>query len=285
MSINRRELVCSLAAGSLLPAALSAQPTQAPGGAALLDAYVRLSGSHDDRLVIWWMDGIRYGVVAAETQALFGMKVGMFHRFFRQTDGSFKIAFFELTYYTDLQTGKLLTTFDNPYTGETNKVRHVRLGPEVRRLTADGLSPPEGPGLSDLVKRYYSSLGPAVTRGGDIWIPTSVEALIRFPKPNAPDILLNLYTTVHGSIDAALDTLTASANCDLAFSNVLKWEPWMAMGDHAGHMMSKAEGRKLESVDALPDDYLACARAVHPRYIDDPPAALQRQVEKIKKPA
>ena len=53
---------------------------------------------------------------------LFGMKVGMFQRFIREPDGSFRVAMFELTYYTDLKTGRLLETFNNPYTGETNQV-------------------------------------------------------------------------------------------------------------------------------------------------------------------
>ena len=75
-----------------------------------LAAFMRLGAALDDRLVIWWMDGIRYGVVDAVCRPLHGMKVGMFHLFERQGDDTWRFAIFELTYYTDLESGALLET-------------------------------------------------------------------------------------------------------------------------------------------------------------------------------
>lgn len=280
---NRRSLLHVFAASAtgLLPLrSLTAEPENYsltdPTG--LLEAYQRLSGSFDDRLVIWWMTGTRYGVVDAKSTALYGMEVGMFHRWYQQRDGGFKAAFFELTYYTDLNTGELLREFANPYTGITNKVRHVRLGPEIRDLTADGLISPDNPMVHD----YRSSLGPAVTSAGRVWIPTSVEATIKFPKPGAPTILLNIYTTVQGSLADAVNKKLLSAPCTFEFHNVLKWEPWMQMGSHPGHMMSTASGRKMESLDELPADYIAMANEVHGKYIADPVAALERYTSQLR---
>jgi hypothetical protein len=279
--LNRRTLLQLLAAsgaGLMTPARLMAgeQPTL-DDPEQLLEAYQRLSGSLDDRLVIWWMSGTRYGVVDAKATALYGMEVGMFHRWYRQPDGSFKAAFFELTYYSDLQTGALLRTFDNPYTGATNNVRHVRLGPEIRVLTTAGLISPDNPMVHD----YRSSLGPAVSNDDRLWIPTSVEATIKFPKPTAPQILLNIYTTVQGSLADALNAELISAPCTFEFHNVLKWEPWMQMGEQPGHMMSTASGRKLDSVDELPDSYLAMATEIHDKYISDPLATLAKYSAQI----
>ena len=243
----------------------------------LLEAYVRLSGAMDDRLVIWWMEGVRYGVINAKAKALYGMKAGLFHRFYRQPDDSYKIAFFELTYYTDLRTGALLEEYDNPYTGKTNRVRHVRLGPEIRLLDTNGLIGPDNP----MVREYRSSLGPALQSDDRVWIPTSVEAKIKFPKPTAPEILLNIYTTIQGSVTDAFDEKLLSAPCSLEFHNVLKWEPWMEMGDHPGHLMTTASGQKLESLDQLPEAYLQMAGKIHGKYIADPRKALQRQTDLI----
>jgi len=286
--IDRRDALRGLtipALGALAPVLFAAEPKNVPNRddparvdpdwpnpTIVLEAYMRLSGAMDDRLVIWWMDGVRYGVVDARAQALFGMKIGLFHRFYRQPDGNFKLAMFELTYYTDLSSGELLETFDNPYTGETDRVTHVRLGPEVRIQTSAGLARPDSP----LVKDYASSLGPALTRGDEVWIPTSVEARIEFPKPTAPEILLSLYTTVHGKVRDALNPELASAPCSLAFQNILKWEPFMRMGDRPGNMMSRAAGKKLESVDALPTDYRKIAERLHAKYINDPVGSLER---------
>jgi len=285
-SVLNRRLLLQLACGS----AATALPLVACTSAAsrsnvdlknppqLLDAYQRLSGSFDDRLIIWWMSGTRYGVVDARSTALYNMEVGMFHRWYRQADGSFKAAFFELTYYSDPATGTLLREFANPYTGKTNTVRHVRLGPEIRHLTARGLATEANP----MVQEFRSTMGPAIISGDRLWIPNSVEATIRFPKAGAPEILINIYTTIQGSLTDALDTRLASAPCTLEFHNVLKWEPWMEMGDHPGHMMSTASGRKLESVDQLPPAYLAMAEEVHGKFIADPMAALEKYAAQIR---
>jgi hypothetical protein len=271
--LNRRDTLRLILAGTgamATPGLVCARHSDLNEPARLLSAFVRLGASIDERLVIWWMDGVRYGVVNAHAKPLFGMKVGMFHRYRRQTDGNFKLAMFELTYYTDLASGKLLETFDNPYTGQANRVTHVRLGPEIRVLTSNGTAAPQNPMVHD----YESSLGPAMIHGEQLWIPTSVQASIRFPKPNAPEILLNIYTTVSGRLSEAIDPDIQTATATLAFQNVLKWEPFMRMGDHPGHMMSRAAGRKLHSVEDLPADYLACAERVNPRLFADPIATL-----------
>jgi hypothetical protein len=276
--INRRRLMqCLLLAGLPTPLVLADNPADdLTDPDRLLTAFMRLSGSLDDRLIIWWMDGMRYGVVDAHAKLLFGMKVGMFQRFFREPDGSFRSAMFELTYYTDLATGELLEAFANPYTGETNKVQHVRLGPEIRFMTSAGITRPVNP----MVKAYASQLGPAVIHDDDVWIPLDVEATIEFPKPTAPSIVLNHYTTIHGRLDDALNPALDSAPCELNFQNVLKWEPFFRMNDHPGHMMSRAAGRKLESVDELPADYIAMAERMHGKYIADPVAILDKLLQK-----
>jgi hypothetical protein len=283
MNLHRRDFLhLTLSAGLSLGACAAPRPNiAAPAGLndsqQLLDAYLRLSGSFDDRLIIWWMTGTRYGVVDARAKALYGMQVGMFHRYYPQPDGTVRLAFFELTYYTDLETGKLLETFDNPYTGETNRVRHVRLGPEIRQLSTQGLMTEE----NEMVQDYRTSLGPAVVNGDRLWIPASVEATIKFPKPTAPEILLNIYTTVQGSLSDALNPAIVSADCTFEFHNVLKWEPWMQMFDHPGHMMSTASGRKLQAVEALPQTYRDMANQVHPKYMGDPLAALKKYSDRL----
>lgn len=247
-------------------------------GARLLNAFMRLAGSQDDRLVIWWFEGIRYGVADASTTALFGMKVGMFHRFFRQADGSYALAMFELTYYTDLSSGELLHEFRNPYTGELNKVRHVRLGPSIRYQSANGQFVPPDPAITE----YSSQLGPALTRGEHLWIPTDVTAKIQLPSSKAPKIHINHFTTISGNLVDATNPEIKSAAAMINFQNILRWEPWMRMGDHPGAMMSRAAGLKLESLDELPPEYLAIAHQQHEKLIRDPIATLDKKVGQIK---
>jgi len=274
--VNRRLLLQSIFAASLPLNACAVNGRQQVGSLSdpdeLLTTFMRLACSLDNRLIIWWMDGVRYGVVDAKTKALFGMKVGMFHRFFRQADGNYTVAMFELTYYTDLHSGELLESFDNPYTGETNRVRHFRIGPELRLQTSTGLARPENP----MVKEYQAQLGPALIRGDHVWIPTDIQATIRCPKPTAPSIQLNHYTTAHGRLSDATNPKIMSALCEFNFQNIIKWEPFMNMGDHRGHMMSRAAGRKLESVSELPADYRAIAERMHGKYMADPVKTLEK---------
>ncbi len=249
-------------------------------------AWMKLAAALDDRLVIWWMDGVRYGVVDSQAQALYGMKIGLFQRYFEQPGGYWKLAMFELTYYTDLHTGKLLERYKNPYTGETNSVRHVRLGPEIRHQTIEGqLADPDDKLTQQMLHDYSTSLGPVLINGDSLWIPTSVEARIVLPKPTAPDIRLSIYSTVMGSLRDAEDPELISAPCSFALQNILKWEPWMRMGNHPGEMMSRASGRKLARLEELPSDYLEMARAVHPWLIKDPIETLSAKVGQIKSAA
>lgn len=243
----------------------------------LLTAYVKLGASLDDRLTIWWMDGVRYGVVDRRAQILYGMKVGLFQRFFPQEDGSYKLAMFELTYYTDLVTGELLEDYENPFTGVTNHVQHVRLGPEIRQVNSQGDVAPK----TDVIENFSSRLGPPLFYGDGIWISSDIQAEIKLPFPNAPELRMNHYLTLHGKRSEVEDPSVVSAPASLSFHNIISWEPWMRMGDHPGHLMSQAFGRKLESLDELPGDYLTMARKVHPKFIEDPVATLDARVQKI----
>ena len=55
----------------------------------------------------------------------------------------------------------------------------------------------------------------------------------------------------------------------------------MNMGDHPGHMMSTASGRKLERIEELPASYVAMAKHVHPKYMNDPIAALKKYSDQL----
>ncbi len=287
MPLTRRQLLRTTAGMALVAVEAGLAQDRPAGGRSggpeqsvdALTAYIKLGAALDDRLTIWWMDGLRYGVVDQRSELMYGMKVALFQRFFAQPDGNYKLAMFELTYYTDLESGELLEEYKNPYTGIVNRVQHVRLGPEIRTATASGSARPENDAN---LSYFYTRLGPPLVHGDYIWITTDVQAGIKFPSPKAPRIRLNHYLTLHGQNSAVKDPAVLSAPASLGFHNILTWEPWMRMGDHPGEMMSHAAGCKLERVDELPSDYLAMAHRVHPTYIADPLATLDRRVAEIE---
>ena len=249
------------------------------GAVDLLTPYIKLAGSLDERLIIWWMKGKRYAIVEAQATPLCGVEVGRFYRFFRQTNGSFTLAMFELSYYTDSATGKLLERFPNPFTGAVNDVIHLARRPVICQYTAAGRFIPA---LNNSVLRYRSQVLPVFVNGDRVRIGSSVNAVMLSPFPKTPYTRINDYITVTGRRSDLLDPRTKSAPAALSYQNVQPWEPWMKMGDQPGQMTSRATGRKCESLAEMPSDYLKMARAVHPWLIRDPIETLAVRVQKIR---
>lgn len=96
--LDRRHFIA--AAGTLGAASptLAANAAEAPARAgrsldaadarAVMEALVKLRGSQDGRVAIWWLTGPRYGVVGTQVTPLFQNLVLSWHRFVRPDDGS-----------------------------------------------------------------------------------------------------------------------------------------------------------------------------------------------------
>lgn len=277
--ITRRELLAVSGAGALAAALNAVLPAAPLGAADLLTPYIKLAGSLDERLIIWWLKGQRYGTVAAQATPLFGWEVGRFYQFFRQANGSFLLAMFQLGYYTDTNTGRLLERFPNPITGVVNDVTHLVRRPAICQYTAAGRFIPA---LNDSVVRYRSQVSPVSVKGDTVQIASSINAEMLSPFPGTPNRCINDHITVTGLRSDLLDPGTPSAPAALSYRNVEPWEPWMKMGNQSGQMTSWATGRKLESLAEMPTSYLEMARAVHPWLIRDPIETLAVQVQKIR---
>ena len=118
--ISRRRLLGGGAAvltGIYLPLARAELDFSNPDD--LLTAAVKLRGTLDDRMVIWWMKGVRYGVVKDELNPLFNMLIGSFSRYKEIPGRGYEVKMLELGYLTDLETGEPLDQFRNPYTNKT----------------------------------------------------------------------------------------------------------------------------------------------------------------------
>ena len=109
------------------------------------------------------------------------------------------------------------------------------------------------------IREYHGRLGPVTVQGDRIWLRTDVEAT---------------------------DETRAGVPADLSFQNIIRWEPWMRRGHRPGHLMSRAIGRKVATVEELPVDYRAMAEQKHPDYLRDPRGILAHtRVRTTGKPA
>ena len=238
----------------------------------LLTAAVKLRGTLDDRMVIWWMKGVRYGVVKDELNPLFNMLVGSFSRYKEVPGRGYQVTMLELGYLTDLETGEPLDEFKNPYTGKVVKVPEQRLGPLPVMLTSSGVEIDSGATFAEIDLR--TRLGPAIVEGDDIWLREDSTAKVDSDLPMMGKHVYNELVTYRGRVSDVNNPDLAAAPATVAYQSVTSWREWFKSGGMPGHTTARAAGRKIFSVDELPADYLAAAQARHPEIIADPEAAL-----------
>lgn len=271
MATRREVLLASVAP----TAALSAAPASTIGrddARGLMTALVKLRGSLDGRIAIWWMKGPRFGVSGAEVTPLFDNFVTSFHQFRGQADGSFLVTVVELSYYVDLQTGKLLQKWRNPYTGELNDVEYIVFGPITSRLTPAGI---ESPGFTPGVElKVRPTIRLVAAQDDDVWIAEDVRATILPKSGDRPRYSGNDLATYFGSRRQLEDAARPWADATIHYQSVTNWRSWMKLGDREGHLMARSAGRKVWSPADVPADILSLARRLHPRIIADPRAAL-----------
>jgi hypothetical protein len=275
---TRREILLASAAPALALTAASAAALAATSSLNLSDplglmtALVKLRGSLDGRIAIWWMKGPRFGVSGAEVTPLFDNFVTSFHQFRKQDDGSFLVTVVELSYYVDLDSGKLLEKWRNPYTGELNDVEYIVFGPITSRLTPAGIeSPGFTPGVELKVKPTIRLVG---AHADDVWIAEDVRATIVPKSGDRPRYAGNDLATYFGSRRQIDNVSRPWADATIHYQSVTNWRSWMKLGGRDGHLMARSSGRKVWSPNDLPPDILAIARGQHPRIIADPRAAL-----------
>lgn len=278
--VNRRSFVRAaggVGAISLMPLALGrAAGTRVPldydDPSDLFAALIKLRGDLDGKLVFWWLQGIRYGVVGAVATPLFQTHAASIQRFEAQEDGSYVATFFEASYYTDLKTGELLKEWRNPFTGKLNKVESILLGPVKNRLSVDGMSAPEDP--PGVTMEMSTETGPAVVAGDDIWIKSDTKAKIVTKDGSRPTYHGADLSTYLGRKSELEDSSIRSASSTVHYQSATNWRSWMGLGDVPGHLMARAVGRKVQSPAEFPAEYLALVDSEHPGLFDDPEATM-----------
>ena len=171
----------------------------------------------------------------------------------------------ELLLYTDKETGKVLKTWTNPWTGQTVDVLHVANDPvngRYRSKTRDG--------------KPYTWSG---TISGDSWWQTTTVPLY-YPNPLASAYQKEIGGVYHatemfnffGEAASLLDPETTTAdNVTVGWVRMSDWLPWMMMEGRDGAIYFHTAGRKLDRFDELPEVIKAEIRMHYPEYDETPP--------------
>lgn len=273
---TRRGLVATgLAAVSA--AGMAAQPAQAASALDLSDgkkrlrAFMRLRGSLDQALVVGCISGRYYGVVGAEVRPLYGVTASTFARYRELPDGRFEGFTYEVAYFTDLETGKVMDRWANPYTGETVDVAHTFSKP-ARVVIGEDLAIKAEPAIPGLQIRH-ATLSPLII-GQDLWWTEEVLTEAQIPGMAKP-LNYSEVVTFQTSVAELAANNAKRVTCRNAYTSVVNWRPWLKMGEAPGHLMGNGAGAWGVAMKDLPAAWLEATKARHPDVLADPGAKLE----------
>ncbi len=225
----------------------------------------------DGKPAVYWWSGNVYSRVPGERDRLLFTYEGMNIRACATlTDPEkgygYRMVSREALIYLDPETGEVLRTWDNPWTGEELEVVHIFNDPVNSRfpIFAHGRRGPfeldatfkDGRGWMRIeVPLFYAN-----PLGGDYqeYIGGTYHAIEMF----------NFFFNEAALLDASVDGLD---NCHVSWARVSGWLPWMKMGDRVGQMIYNGAGKRLSSWDELPAILKQELLDGHPEYQEPPP--------------
>lgn len=211
-------------------------------------AYSRKMGERDKHL--FNVEGMNIRACVTNTDA-------------KRGDG-FKLVTRELLIYVDKDTGEVIKTWDNPWTGESVEVMHVANDPVNNGFYELGRDGKPSKFAGDIM--------------GDRW-QMSFTVPLFYNNPLASEYQSEIGGTYHatemfnffGQIDDLTDRSKNSANVAVGWARMSDWLPWMKMGGREGVIYFHTAGRKLEKFDDLPEVLKDEIKTHYPKYDSAPP--------------
>ncbi len=246
------------------------------------DTYVRLDADLDPgKEKVGWITGKAFGVRDNEkVRPLFKVDGFSVVRTVRQPDGSWRRLLREMVFYRDIETGKLLENWHNPYTDETVKVVPVANDPFNYTITE---FMPDAPSYGGLIKEKpqrkpllldweYGANDTIVLRTGiDMMYPNALQPDKWVRESSGPmNRVSEHFIYVFKRKDAENPKLTHIPH-EGSWARVTPWLPWMLMGQAPGHVNYFTNFATLPNgVAGLPADLRDAARAMGEKWLHAP---------------
>lgn len=238
----------------------------------------KLAYSLDDRPVYWNINALRMGFKDGILTPFWRLHVGIIYKIENLGPHNYKTHYIIKIFYTDLKTGKLLETFENPYTGETRVCEQPKL---VKSASVHGLKGVQRPTPSQAQSNgsdkpgpisRNDEIGPAWVEGDDVWL--NADSMLRSEPPNRLNQLVqvNDWSTYHGSMRELADPSLTSAAATHTFNDLNTFNhPWIGMEGIRAWSISRGFGRKSHSPEGLPKLWRKFAAESHPELLTDDP--------------
>ncbi|MDH3639732.1 MAG: DUF1838 domain-containing protein [Gammaproteobacteria bacterium] len=216
---------------------------------------VRMQMSTRSEDVPWWYTGRIYAQVGDQApQHLYNLEGTEIYWTRELPDGSFAISGRTLTFFRDKESGEMIREFVNPFTGKTNAVAANRLGGKDGSVySASGWR---------FTSEYMGENEPRPWqfewhRAGNLAWFTSSRFSRALPQPWLESM------TVFCPVDSLLDPEINNLPTHFTSTYLSPWSSWLEMGDRPGHLVWHSSGKKLESIDEIPDEYRRRVDAEH----------------------
>lgn len=176
----------------------------------------------------------------------------------------YKLVSREILLYKDPKTGEVLSTWENPWTGETVDVYHVANDPVNHSSYVTGRD------------------GKPYTFAGDVLgdkYQMSFTVPLFYPNVLASNYQKQVGGVYHatemfnflGDVDDLVSEDTDTARVAVGWARMSDWLPWMNMQGREGIIYMHTAGRKLESWDELSDTMKNEIYTHYPEYTTAPP--------------
>ena len=239
-----------------------------------LTALAKMRGSTSGMLTIGWVIGARYAVVDKKAMPMLGILAGTFSQYRRLDADTFEAHALEIAYFTDLDTGRLIETWENPVTGKVVEVPQTRMGPSRILMRAEGLEVPRPSGEAAGMEIQHEFRDP-IELHGRVWITEEIRVQSEPRKPGGKAFRYNEMTTYESRLDDLNNPALSAAPVNVQFQSLVTFRPWMGFGDTPGHTTARGFGGRETRVEDLPPYYLELTERYHPEVLNDPLAALK----------
>lgn len=227
-----------------------------------------------------WYEGVLIGTApGGATRELTGI-VGMSsQRLTKLTDRpGWLVLQKEVGFFTDLETGRVLDRWRNPYTNEDVEPFHIAnpavnrpIEPVVRDTrfydTITGSEPKERPFVLD----WRAAGGRAfVETRSHVWAKNPLDPAVWVRESAGPQVQVMDAMSYSVALDELQDAKRTTCSYVGHWTHFRPWQPWMLMGAAPGGCLYSATTGCASSLDGLPPEIVAIVRERAPEFLVAP---------------
>lgn len=239
-----------------------------------------------------WYTGVLLGVTPGEAvRELVGV-CGMSSQRLQPVpeQGGYRLLQKECGFFTDLETGEVLDRWLNPYLNEVVEPFHIA-NPAVNRWILPSVKEER---FYDRVAGTTPEERPFVLpwkRAGDrlfleqrthFWANNPLDPKVWKRESSGERIQVSDMMSYNASWSEVSNPDTPSADYSGHWVHVRPWQPWMLMGDRAGHCLYSAMTGSAKKIEEIPENILRLVKERLPAFLLPPDQILKSEPSMIR---